>query len=58
MEYLYHFVETIFGSSQKIDSVSVVFSKPQGYKNITSSQTNNSVKTNFMTSSVESLYET
>ena len=39
MEYLYHFVETIFGSSQKIDSVSVSFSKPQGYKNIASSQT-------------------
>jgi hypothetical protein len=39
MEYLYHLVETIFGSSQKIDSVSVSFSKPQGYKNLTASQT-------------------
>lgn len=38
MEYLYKAVETIFGDSQKIDSVSISFVKPQGYKNISSSQ--------------------
>lgn len=38
MEYMSLIIESIFGASQKIDTSSKAFGKPNGYKNISTSQ--------------------